>query len=416
MKIFKRKTADTKRSVLSIIMYPGLRQSIEQALSALPTLESVVKTTEDSIRDAGTLVNGSADIVLIEIDLKDPRADEALRKLNSYVGISGTLIVLAIDPEPGQVRDLFRMGVGDVLEISATSDEIVASIQSVLGKSGATSGPRVAGRIISIMKCGGGVGATMLATNMAHIISSRRKSASGRLPKTLVIDLDVQFGNAATTIKAEGKATLLDLLKAENRLDSSLMAAATRSITENMDLISAPQTIIPLSAMTPDFIEKLLGLAAQHYDYTFLDYPTAWSGWTAKSMELSDIIVPVLQPSVEHVTGAKRFLEGLDNLRIERSKSYFLINKISKGLASKDRINTINKVTRRPSLQVFEDIKTHTSARDQGELLHAVNGSASQLKNLSKCVDSLLAHMNTVETDIAHISQHETRFERESAR
>lgn len=398
MRLFSKKSGfEQGRSILSILSSEDVRATIEGAVAAMPVLQSQIKVSNDTIGNAGQLVNGSADIVILEIDLSDPRALVAIEKLNSYVGISGSLIIVAQHPDMRQIRDLFKMGVTDVLETPLSQKDVYGSIKSALKLKKSNVARPAAGRIISIMKCGGGVGATMLATNLGYTISSRFQGKESTPPKTLIIDLDVQFGNVGTTLNIEGKTNLVDLLRAADRLDSSMFSAAVQPITDNLDIIASSDTIVPLSAMTSEFLEKLLDLAKPFYDYIILDHPSAWSGATAKSTQLSDLIIPVMLTNVEHVKNAKRFLEGLGNLNVISSKTHFFINRVTKGLSGKDRVANINGITKRPSFLFYDNPKLHQQARDQGLLLHKVSGSSQEQKLMGKLVDEVFVHLNSVD-------------------
>ena len=399
MKIFGKKDETPERSLLAIISSDKTRSAVEKLGTVMPGLDFRIKQTDDTLQNGGTLVNGSADLVLIEVDLEDDRYEKALVKLCNYVGISGSLIVVAEDPSSEQIRNLFKMGVSDVLSSPINQKDLAQSVQSLLGKATQIRVRPAAGRVISLVKCGGGAGSTTLATNLAHNISSRRKKLSATAPKTLVIDLDVQFGVVATSLNAKGKASLLDLVKAENRMDASLILATARKVTEDLDVIASSDGIIPMSAITNEFLENLLEMARTIYDYIILDLPANWTGWTTKALGLSNLIIPVLHPSVEHVQNAQKVLEGLDNLQIARTKTFFIINRVSKGISAKDRVKKIESVLKRPIFMFLDDPKPHLLARDTGELLHSVSGGGNYTKLIGQCVDKVLAQMNSIASE-----------------
>ena len=416
MKIFGKKEETPERGLLAIVKSDGIRQSVEKLVPILPGLDLRIKQTNDTLQNGGTLVNGSADLVLIEVDLEDPRHEQALNKLCNYVGISGSLIVVAENPSYDQIRNLFKMGISDVLSSPVNQDDLAQSVKSLIGKATQIRVRPAAGRVISLVKCGGGAGATTLATNLAHNISARRKKLSATAPKTLVIDLDVQFGAVATSLNAKGKASLLDLIKAENRMDASLILATARKITEDLDVIAASDSIVPMSAITNDFLGSLLEMSQTIYDYIILDLPTNWTGWTTKALGLSDLIIPVLQPSVEHVQNAQKVLEGFDNLQIERAKTFFIINRVHKNLTAKDRVKKIESVLKRPVFNFQDDPKPHALARDTGELLHTVAGGAGYTKLVGQCVDKLLAQMNSISSDETSMPSNDSSGEQLSLR
>ena len=408
MKIFNKKDTGPERSLLAIVSSKEVRSAVEKITTAMPGLGLSVKESDDTLQNGGTLVNGSADLVLIEVDLDDDRHEQALTKLCSYVGISGSLIVVADSPSPAQIRSLFKMGISDVLSTPISQTDLQQSVQSLIGKAPQIRVRPAAGRVISFLNCGGGAGSTTLATNIAHDISSRRKKISANAPKTLVIDLDLQFGVVATSLNAKGKTTLLDLIKSENRMDASLVLATARKVSEDMDILAAPDGIVPLSAVTSEFLEKLIDMARTIYDYIILDLPQDWTGWSTKALLQSDLIVPVLTPTVEHVQNAQKILEGLDNLQVERGKTFFIINRVSKGLSHKDRVKKIDSVLKRPIFKISDDPKPHVMARNTGDLLFNVPGGANYVKSVGQCVDKLLAQINSITSDDQHVSAGES--------
>ena len=402
MKIFNKKDKAPERSLLAIVSSDEVNNAVEKITTVMPGLDLKIKKTDDTLQNGGTLVNGSADLVLIEADLDDERCEPALEKLCNYVGISGSLIVVAESPSPAQIRNLFKMGVSDVLSLPISQSDLQQSVQSLLGKAPQIRVRPAAGRVISFVNCGGGAGATTLATNIGHELSSRSKKLSSTAPKTLVIDLDLQFGVVATSLNAKGKTTLLDLIMATDRMDASLVLATVRKISDDLDVLAAPEGIVPLSAITPDFLDKLLDMSRTIYDYILLDLPQNWTGWSTKALSQSDLIIPVMTPTVEHVQNAQKILEGLDNLQAERGKTFFIINRVSKGLSHKDRLRKIESVLRRPSFTIADDPKPHVLARNTGDLLFNVSGGASYVKSVGQCVDKILAQINSISSDNGH--------------
>ena len=67
MKIFNKKGNDSpERSLLAIVSSDDVRQAVEKITTVMPGLDLKVKKTDDTLQNGGTLVNGSADLVLIK--------------------------------------------------------------------------------------------------------------------------------------------------------------------------------------------------------------------------------------------------------------------------------------------------------------------------------------------------------------
>ena len=59
MKLFAKKSnSEESRSILSILSSDNVRESIEGALKSYPAINSQIKISEDTIENAGQMVNG----------------------------------------------------------------------------------------------------------------------------------------------------------------------------------------------------------------------------------------------------------------------------------------------------------------------------------------------------------------------
>ena len=81
-----------------------------------------------------------------------------------------------------------------------------------------TARPRGTGRIVTVFSPKGGTGKTVMATNLA---ASFAKHGSKR---TLLLDLDLQFGDAAIMLGIEPEKTIQDLVVAPGELDPEKLA------------------------------------------------------------------------------------------------------------------------------------------------------------------------------------------------
>jgi len=409
--MFGNKSNSQDKSLIAIVSSEHVRDELQFITAKLDDVSSALKFTEDTLRDARDLVNGSADIVIVEADLSNPESANVIQKLNDYVSQNGSLIVLAENVTPANTRQMFKMGVNDVLELPVTRDELLKSLESAFGDQiKKQQNFEKAGQVITLMKSGGGVGATTLATNLAHGLMADgqpkktkfgKKSKVVALPRVAIFDFDIQFGNVAVSLNMDTRTSILDVRKAEDRLDAELLAATIRPHESGLNVLSSPSDIVPFEAFSPDFFAQLIQIARAMFDYVIIDMPQAWTEWTQAILDQSDLIVPVLTPSVEHVHNCQKILQGLDHLKVSRKKSLVIINKITKGVAAKDRIAQIKKVMERDIALMRDDQKVHLEARDRGVLLHEISGNSGTLKNLSQCRSTILEKLQETRADIS---------------
>ena len=91
--------------------------------------------------------------------------------------------------------------------------------------------------MVSVIKSVGGVGATALLTQLA-IRAAENEAKFGR--EVCLIDLDVQFGDAAFQLGLQPQLTFFDLLEAGARLDGELLRATTTPHPSGLKVIAAP--------------------------------------------------------------------------------------------------------------------------------------------------------------------------------
>jgi pilus assembly protein CpaE len=397
-------------SLIAILASEQAHEEVKSAVAKLPQVATSIKKTDDTLRDAAKLVNGSADVVIIETDLADPKSTSVINHLCEYVSQSGFLIVLAENATPASTRTLFKAGVNDVLLLPLDRSEFLASLESAFGSllKKQNVSLQVKGKVITFMKCGGGAGSTTVATNFAHALisgasskKSKKNEVSLNVPSVAILDLDVQFGTVALGLNIEGRSSILDARRAEDRLDASLLAASMRSHKSGLKILASPDEIVPFTAFSGEFFERIIEISREMYDYIIIDLPQAWTSWSHAVLDQSDIIVPVLKPNVENVHNTQKILLGLEHMKISKENTILVVNQVAKGLSHHDRIAQIKKITGRPIVQIREDQKTNTSARDRGMLLAEISTSSVATKDILSGKDAIIKHLNSLQSGSA---------------
>ncbi len=397
MKLFS-KSQPAGKTMLAIVRDPQLAQSIDRLGASMPSVSTTVKTSDDPVANGGRLVNGSADVVIVEADMAHPQAIEALQRLSRYVGASGSLVAIIRNGSTASVRQLFRLGLDDVLELPVSDNELKSSLGTLMSQPRRRAKPTRAGRIISVQNAGGGAGASTVAINLAHNLASRKKAHSGADVRVLLVDFDPQFGSLAAAFDVEIKTSLLDLIKAGDRLDGSFLDSTSHSVRPGLDLLTAPREILPLSALSKEFCNRLLDAATQHYDYIILDHAQNWGAQTQPALSRSDAIILTLRPCIEHAERAQAVMQGLDDIDVERGRVLVVANG-TQGLAHKERLSRIADVLNRPIETLPFAEKIHRTARERGKVLAEVGGAKAQVKAVSAIADQTLAIINSAISD-----------------
>lgn len=181
------------------------------------------------------------------------------------------------------------------------------------------------GAVIGIFSAKGGVGKTLLATNLgvAFGVGLRRKTA--------LIDLNTGIGTADLLLDLDPECSLSDLLSVINELSPQHIKLAVTEFRPGVDLLAAPPEINWKGSLTKKNLSSLLEIFREEYDLVVLD--TCSTGpETAAALSLADIRLILLTPDAPSLRATARFLDMVP----EKDKiTGLVINQQSAGAAIK---------------------------------------------------------------------------------
>jgi pilus assembly protein CpaE len=230
---------------------------------------------------------------------------ERIRRLLASLGAT-PLVVFAPRASGAEVRRLFRMGARDVLTGALDPETLQASLGDLLRPKHGGVGR---GRVVCLMKGCGGAGATTLALNLAAFATPSQGADHGA--GACVLDLDLQFGDTDLGLDLQPRTSVVDLIRAEGRMDQRLLDSVLVEHPSGLRLLAPAPTLTPLEALTAEAALDIVGYSAGEFARVFVDLPGAWTDWTLPLAARADLLVVVTAPSVAGVIGARRVLEAL---------------------------------------------------------------------------------------------------------
>jgi len=250
--------------------------------------------------------------------------DAALRRLATRS--AGPAIIIALkDSDVRTSRRLMQAGAADILLAPVAEAALALSLERVLA-SVESQGPRAPdGRVITLLKAGGGVGATAIGVQLAAMIASHEGAAGG----VCFADMDVQFGVGALYLDLREAMTLTDILEGGGPLEETPLGSALAVHRSGARLLAAPRELQPLEAVGPRQVESLLTALRRDFALTILDLPTPWTAWTNRVLHLSDQIILITNLSVAHTNLVKTQLRMLAAQQLESVPLTLVCNRVS---------------------------------------------------------------------------------------
>jgi pilus assembly protein CpaE len=259
------------------------------------------------------------------VTAEDADVDAAVKRLGARRDGPPVIVALTTN-DPGNTRRLIQAGAADILLTPVSEAALALSLERLFANADTSSAGRgQPGRVIGLLKAGGGVGATAIGTQLACMVASREGAAS----RVCFADLDLQFGLGSLYMDLGETMSLTDVLDGGGALEDAPLASALARHRSGARLLSAPRDLTPLEVVSPDQINALLSALRREFAFTVLDLPTVWNAWTNQALQLCDQIVLITNLSLPHAILAKRQLRVLALQRLDTISMVMVCNRFS---------------------------------------------------------------------------------------
>ena len=326
---------------------------------------------------------------VVQVDAERPGSVKRFERLAQAT--STPLIAAAYEPPLALVRSLVRAGAHDVIPLPVKLEDLETSVAPLRDQHRARlAGAQAAnGKVVSIVKSVGGVGATALISQLAIRLATDER-ARGR--DVCLIDLDVQFGDAAFQLGLEPRLSLLDLLEAGSRLDGDLLRATTVEHPSGLKVIASPPEMMPLEGVAGDHIAEIAELATREFDTVFVDLPTNWTNWSLSMVARSDLVLLVTELSVASLNRAKRQLDLIASQDLGELDVRIVVNRFEKNLLRTIRPADVRQALGRDvSYRVGNDFALMSAAIDRGVPLGEIKRKSALAKDLDELSGDIAA-------------------------
>ena len=360
------------------------------ALDGLDSLAETVTLVEINPSQAlpAELVE-QARIAVVEVDPSDRRS---ISRLDTLRAARPDLAIIAGLPQVDLsiTRLMLRKGIGDVVAMPFTVDELLTAVLEVereLGDAPQEQDVQLA-PVIAVQKCVGGAGATTLATHLADAMSREL----GRDARACVIDLDLQAGDVASYLETGSKKSLIDLVEAGARLDDELFKSVAVAGRKTFDVIAAPTDIVPIEEIELGALNAVVALARRKYDVVLFDMPASLTNWAMSTLLAADAVLLVGNSSIASLRQVKRKLQLLQGFDYRPDRVAIALNNEASGMFKKlDRRGIEDALRHSIAGVVHSETQLIEQPQAQGVLVRDVQRKSRFASDIEALADHLLA-------------------------
>ena len=316
---------------LSILLLATDRAATDALTTALARPGHGVTPTSDPVE----LYASAAGYSLVVIDqVASPHTVaaviEELRRNEQTARIPVLAVAQADDLE--ERIALLEAGADDVIskpfdpaELEARVEALALRFERSMSVVPATTSPVIgdpnARRVVTVFSPKGGVGTTTIATNLALIEAERHPNM------TLLIDLDLSFGQVASHLNVQPKQGLLELVRDDAALrEAELFRTYTLHHASGLHVLAAPPTPGFASLITAEHIEQILARSVEAYQVVVVDSGATMDERMLALFSRSDtVIVPVL-PEIPALNAVHQLVDQLTETGSMGRQTLFVLN------------------------------------------------------------------------------------------
>ncbi|MDP4110467.1 MAG: AAA family ATPase, partial [Bacillota bacterium] len=246
--------------------------------------------------------------------LPEKNEDAVRLALDIYISLPGCAVFLLSDNiDMSLLEASMGAGVRKILKKSCGENELLECIRAGVcaekararNFSGELSSAK--SKVLSVFGAKGGIGKTTIASNLAVTFAQ-----SGS--KTIIIDLDLQFGDVNLFFDLEPRDTIAELVQDKQNFDIDTMRGFIKIHSSGVSVLCAPKSPEFSEMIKGEHIEKIINTLRPYYDYIIIDTPPVFNDTTIVAIENSDKLLLIVSPDISSLRNAKISMDVLDSL------------------------------------------------------------------------------------------------------
>ncbi len=232
------------------------------------------------------------------------------------------VIVLSQGSPNGFVRRVFDAGADDIVVLPGNIDEMRFAITKSAARraGGPLATAAGTGALICVLGPKGGTGKTMTAVNLGVALVELGQ-------RTVVVDLDLQFGDVALTLGLSPTQTIHDLVTAGGTLDATKVDDYLATHESGLRALLAPTRPDQASAVTVAHIREVYSILRGSYDFVIVDTPPGFTPEVITSIDASTKIVMVGMLDALSLKNTKLGLETLQLMEYRPTDIRLILNR-----------------------------------------------------------------------------------------
>ncbi len=332
------------------------RNEMARALAASGGKEvHAFSTYPPSLDDTPALLMETHNPVIIELDTDPEFALSLVEKLAVAGPLNSTVMVYSAKADANMLLRSMRAGAREYLVPPFASPLLIESLTRAVGRKAAEASEATnknvdTGKLLTFMGAKGGTGVTTLACNFAVALAQHSHQT------TLLIDLDLPFGDVALNLGIIPDYSTVNALESAERLDGKLLKSLVIVHSSGLSVLAASGKLTSYRPSAAE-IDKLVTVAKQTFQNVVIDIGSRLDLTETALFRQAHAIYLVTQAGIPELRNSNRlisqFFSSSDSPKLE-----IIINRYEERAFGVTEADITRALTRAAQWKVPNDFNT----------------------------------------------------------
>ena len=326
--------------VLIVDDIPEVRENVGKLLYFEKDIEVVGVATngEEAVAQAREL---QPDVVLMDINMPGMdgiAASEIITAEAPHIQI----VMMSVQGETDYLKRSMLAGAKGFLIKPFGSDEMVSTIRGVhklapqpsataVSQMAYTQAPaprqvrrRDQGSVIAVFSPKGGVGCSILASNLAIALRGIAEE------KTVLVDLSLQFGDIGVLLNLSSGHSIAELADKLGNIDADLLDIVLTPHLSGIKVLLAPSRPEEADLINADHVREILGILRSQFTYVVVDMSSTLQDLALAVFDVADRTLLVTTPDIPSIKSARLFFDVMGALHFPEDRIKLILNQVDR--------------------------------------------------------------------------------------
>jgi len=333
---------------MTSILVIGTNAELARRVQAIPDHKTVVVGREHV--DHVTRVDGVASVLGLDLEYMPEiviLGDEV--PIGEALSIAQNLdsdfpeieVVLVAEVDTDLALRAMRVGVREIVPPAITDDELKVLLHRASNNvanrlrpqlDGEAPGTIKDGRVILVASPKGGVGKSTIAANLAVALAAKSPL------DTVLVDLDVQFGDAMTLLDLQPTHTIADAFSTSAALDTLILKTFLTVHPAGFYVLCGAESLTVGDNVSAAHVKRLLHQLSAQFRNVVVDTSAGLDEHTLAALEEANDVILVSSMDVASIRSLRKAIDVLSELNLLPSSRHVVLNFADRrsGLAVRD--------------------------------------------------------------------------------